>query len=167
MIARPPTISSSYGQEEQNKRHSLPYGFANESHVRAPGLPAGSYDTNLDLDFERDESTASYSARTLNDDQNSAPKTSIPKLDFVSHFESITQLNLKLESGDELTAEELGRGLKYLFSRYHGVLDSVGVFKARLDEENSDLRAQITELKGQLRDNDAEVGRLRCTSDQL
>ena len=85
----------------------------------------------------------------------------ISKLDFVSHFEAITQLNLKMESEEELTAEELGRALKYLFSRYHGVLDSVGEFKAQLDGENAELRAQINDLQQQLQDNNAEVRRLK------
>lgn len=74
----------------------------------------------------------------------------------------MTQLNLKMESEELLTAEELGRALKYLFSRYHGVLDSVGEFKARLDGENAELRAQIDALKRQLLDNNAEVLRLKA-----
>jgi len=85
----------------------------------------------------------------------------IPKPDFVSHFEAITQLNLKMESEELLTAEELGRALKYLFSRYHGVLDSVGEFKAQLDGENAELRAQIFSLRQQLLNNNAEVLRLK------
>lgn len=85
----------------------------------------------------------------------------IPKLDFVAHFEAITRLNLKMESEEELTAEELGRALKYLFSRYHGVLDSVGEFKAQLDGENAELRNQIHALQQQLQNNDAEMLRLK------
>lgn len=66
-----------------------------------------------------------------------------------------------MESGEHLTAEELSRGLKYLFSRYHGVLDSVGAFKAQLDEENAGLRAHISLLQQQLQSNDAQLLKLR------
>ena len=66
-----------------------------------------------------------------------------------------------MESEEELTAEELGRALKYLFSRYHGVLDSVGQFKAQLDGENAELRSQIHTLQQQLQHNNAEVLRLK------
>jgi len=92
---------------------------------------------------------------------NEGRTDTIPKLDFVSHFEAMTRLNLKMESEELLTAEELGRALKYLFSRYHGVLDSVGEFKAQLDGENAELRAQIDSLQQQLQNNNAEVLRLK------
>lgn len=94
----------------------------------------------------------------LGGDSNSA---TISKLDLISHFESITQLNLKMESGEELTAEDLGRALRYLFSRYHGVLDSVAVFKAQLEEENAELRTRVDTLQQKLRISDTEVSRLR------
>lgn len=93
---------------------------------------------------------------------------SVSKLDFISHFEAITQLNLKMESGSgsDLSAQELSLALKYLFGRYHGVLDSVGVFRMQLEGENVNLRKRVAMLERQHQSDNPEILRLRSLLDQ-
>lgn len=153
---RPPIVSSSWDDDRLPSRHySLPPStltvYSNAS------IPTAALSQENLLNLE-DSSTRPGPRPAL--PKNESTNT-IPKLDFVAHFEAITRLNLKMESEEELTAEELGRALKYLFSRYHGVLDSVGEFKAQLDGENAELRNQIHALQQQLQNNDAEMLRLK------
>jgi hypothetical protein len=164
---RPAIASSSWDDNKLPYKHySLPplvratpavsSGGASSS-ISATSTAASSQDY---LPHFEDPSTRSGTHSTM--PGNDGRTDGIPKPDFVSHFEAITQLNLKMESEELLTAEELGRALKYLFSRYHGVLDSVGEFKAQLDGENAELRAQIFSLRQQLLNNNAEVLRLKA-----
>ncbi|KIM80604.1 hypothetical protein PILCRDRAFT_9424 [Piloderma croceum F 1598] len=149
---RPPIVSSSW---DDNRLPSKHYSLPPSTLSNASTPVAASSQDHL---FNLEDSSRPGPRPAL---PRSESTNTLPKLDFVAHFEAITQLNLKMESEEELTAEELGRALKYLFSRYHGVLDSVGEFKAHLDGENAELRNQIHALQQQLQNNDAEMLRLK------
>lgn len=78
-----------------------------------------------------------------------------------THLESITQLNLKLSAGEELTIEELMRGLKDAFARYYSVLDTAAELKRKYEGENEGLRMKVGVMEEQKRRDDAELKRLR------
>lgn len=161
---RPAVVSSSWDDNKiPSNQYSLPpLGPANAATSQRGTLSSSATTTTATSSQDHLPNLEDSSLRSGPPPAHERWTGSIPKLDFVSHFEAMTQLNLKMESEELLTAEELGRALKYLFSRYHGVLDSVGEFKARLDGENAELRAQIDALKRQLLDNNAEVLRLKA-----
>jgi len=162
---RPPIVSSSWDDNKlPSKHHSLPPFGPSTSTTPRSGTSSSASTTTAASSQDYLPHLDDFSLRSGPPPAipvNEGRTGTIPKLDFVSHFEAITQLNLKMESEELLTAEELGRALKYLFSRYHGVLDSVGEFKAQLDGENAELRAQINALQLQLQNNNAEVLRLK------
>ena len=80
----------------------------------------------------------------------------------LTQFESVTQLNLKLGAGEELTVEELMLGMKQAFSRYYGVLDTIAELKKHYEGENEGLRAKVKVMEEQKRQDDAELNRLRA-----
>lgn len=55
--------------------------------------------------------------------------------DMLTHFESVTQLDPKLGSGDELSVKKLNVGIQHVFGRYYGVLDTATVLRRPYDSE--------------------------------